>query len=168
MQNILKLLVIGLFFAGLSACVKEPNYPLEPEIEYITSSKLLVQEGDSFSITFRFTDGDGNIGFIEGLNSNCSDNNCEYESDSTCFKDAFYSCFLIDQRDSCFASIAVPDVEPSGNIKAVSGELEVAVPPVFCKCVCDFDTLKYQIIVKDRTNNYSNVILSEAVIVDCL
>lgn len=168
MQNIYKLFVLGLFFLSLTSCVKEPEYPLEPVIEYLSSSRLSVLEGDSFTLTVKFTDGDGNLGFVDGTTASCGNNNCEYDSDTTCFKDAFFSCFLIDQRDSCFASLAVPDVEPNGSIKAVSGELDLAAPPTFCKCGCPFDTLQYQIILRDRSGNYSNVVLSEAVIIDCI
>ena len=168
MQKIFKLLVFGLLLTLMAACVSEPEYPDEPFIEYLSVSKNNVTQGDSILLTFSFTDGDGNFGKSNVSNANCSSNNCEYLSDSTCFKDAFYSCYIIDLRDSCFSSIALPDVEPSGNIKAVSGEMDVVVPPIFCKCFgCPNDTVQYQIVVKDRAANYSNSIESDLIYIVC-
>ena len=123
---------------------------------------------ETLKVTLRFTDGDGDLGKIVANNSDCSDNNCEFTSDSTCYKDPFYSCFIIDMRDSCFSTIALPELEPSGSIKAISGEIDIAVPPVFCKCnSCTTDQVEFQIVVKDASGNYSNTILSETISVNC-
>lgn len=168
MQNIFKLLVFGLLLTFLAACVSEPQYPDEPVIEYLSVSKSNVNQADSILLTFSFTDGDGNFGKSNISNANCGSNNCEFSSDTTCYTDPFYSCFIIDLRDSCFASIALPDVEPTGNIKAVSGEMDVVVPPIFCKCFgCAMDTVQYQVVVKDRSENYSNTIESELIYIVC-
>lgn len=168
MQNIFTLFVSALLLTFIASCVSEPEYPDEPVITYMSISKNLVEEGDSLLLTFSFTDGDGNIGKKLANNADCSNNNCEFESDSTCYKDPFYSCYIIDMRDSCFSSIALPDLAPTGSVKAISGEIDIVIPPVFCKCMsCPTDQVEYQIIIKDATGNYSNVILSEPISVNC-
>lgn len=168
MQKIFTLLVCGLLLTFIASCVSEPEYPDEPVITYMNVSKQLVEEGDSLLLTFSFTDGDGDLGKVLVNNSDCSNNNCEYTSDSTCFKDPFYSCYIIDMRDSCFSAIALPDLEPTGSIKAISGEIDIAIPPVFCKCMsCGSDEVEFQIIVRDAAGNFSNTILSETISVNC-
>jgi hypothetical protein len=168
MQNIFTLLVCGLLLTFIASCVSEPEYPNEPEITYVGVSKNFVEEADSILLTFSFTDGDGDIGRQVANNADCSDNNCEFTSDSTCFKDPFYSCFIIDMRDSCFSFIALPDLDPNGSIKAISGEIEIVIPPIFCKCnSCPLDEVEYQIVIKDAAGNYSNTVISETISINC-
>ncbi len=168
MQNIFTLFVCGLLLTFIASCVSEPEYPDEPAITYRSISKSTVQEGDSLLLTFSFTDGDGNLGKKLANNADCSNNNCEFTSDSTCYKDPFYSCYIIDMRDSCFSAIALPDLDPNGNVKAISGEIDIVIPPLFCKCMsCPNDQVEYQIIIRDASGNYSNVILSETISISC-
>jgi hypothetical protein len=168
MQNIFTLFVCGLLLTFIASCVSEPEYPDEPVITYRSISKSTVQEGDSLLLTFSFTDGDGNLGKKLANNADCSNNNCEFTSDSTCYKDPFYSCYIIDMRDSCFSAIALPDLDPNGNVKAISGEIDIVIPPLFCKCMsCPNDQVEYQIIIRDASGNYSNVILSETISISC-
>lgn len=168
MRNKYTLFLALLLLTSLWACVSEPEYPNEPFIEYLKISKKTVQQGDSVLLTFTFTDGDGDLGKKIADNADCGSNNCEFDSDTTCFKDAFYSCFIIDLRDSCFSTIALPELEPDGSIKAISGEIDIVIPPIFCKCnPCTSDEVSYEIVVKDAAGNYSNTITSESITVTC-
>lgn len=166
--------IIFLFFFLLvlaSACTVKPDFPPEPKIEFVSISKNVVNQGDTLTIKLNFEDGDGNLGKDPGLNANCGTNVCEFDSDTTCFKDPFFGAFLIDMRDSCFARTNLPNFEPNGKIKAVSGELFLITPPLFCKlgnCLtCTEDTLVYQVVVKDLVQNYSNAVFTDTIYINC-
>lgn len=166
--GVILLLLIILSFV---ACTVKPEFPPEPKIEFVSLSKNVVNQGDTLTIKLNFEDGDGNLGKDPGLSANCGSNVCEFDSDTTCFKDPFFGAFLIDMRDSCFARTNLPNFEPNGKIKAVSGELFLITPPLFCKlgsCVgCTVDTLVYQVVVKDLVQNYSNPVFTDTIYINC-
>ena len=168
MKNILYLLTILLTFYS---CSTKPEFPKEPYIEFVSLSKTHINETDTLWVNLTFQDGDGNLGKDVSLNANCN-SSCEFESDTSCFNDPFYGAFLIDMRDSCFVQHDLPDFEPSGNAKAVSGKLLLNIPPVFCKnggcSSCTTDTLVYKIIVRDVEGNWSNVVFTDTIFIDCL
>jgi len=152
------------------SCVDKPDFSDIPNIKFESISRTHVNQFDSLWLTLSFEDGDGNLGKLKGSSANCN-SVCEYDSDTSCFKDPYYGAFLIDMRDSCFVNIFLPDFEPDGNVKAVSGELKINIPPVFCKlqnCTnCTEDTLVYKIIVRDASLNWSNTILSDTIFITC-
>ncbi len=51
-------------------CVQPPDYPDEPVIEFVSLSKSTMKQTplgpDSILISFNFTDGDGNLGSVNG------------------------------------------------------------------------------------------------------
>ncbi len=164
--------IFFIFFIAslLIACLNKPDFPDEPKIEFVSLSKTHVNEFDTLWATVNFEDGDGNLGKNISLSANCK-TNCEFTSDSSCFLDPFYGAFLIDMRDSCFVFHDLPDFEPDGNIKAVSGELRLNIPPVYCKLndcpTCTEDTLVYKIIVRDASLNWSNEIFTDTIFITC-
>ena len=167
LKNIILLLGISLV---LLQCTTKPVFPNEPHIEFVSISKNHVKVGDTLWVNLSFEDGDGNLGKDESLSANCN-SVCEYASDSSCFLDPFYGAFLIDMRDSCFVFHDLPNFEPNGNIKAVSGTLLLNIPPIFCKIgnctTCTEDTLVYKIIVRDVEGNWSNTVFTDTIYIDC-
>lgn len=158
-----------LFFAFMSAqfCVKPPDYPKGPVIEFLSLSKDVLQQGkakgDSLSVRFSYTDGDGDLGFPD--------------NEST------PSVFIRDDRDS-FSKFQylLPYVEPQGASNGISGEISIIVPTSCCiyvtdeglKLPCDlvpdsikFDTLNYFIRIRDRAGNMSNEIKAGPITLRC-
>ena len=172
MKNfITHILFVFILTISIASCTVKPNFPDVPKIEFVSISKNVVNVGDTLTIKLNFEDGDGNLGKDPGLFANCSLNVCDFESDSTCFKDPFYGAFLIDMRDSCFALTNLPNFEPNGKIKAVSGELFLITPPIFCKTgactTCTQDTLVYKVVVRDLTQNFSNAVFTDTIYINC-
>lgn len=165
MQNKLYIFLAFGLLTGLWACVAEPEYPNEPQIEYIrvSTTQENVQGSVLASLTISFKDGDGDLGGSEIDNPNCS-SNCEYLSDTSCYNDKFYSAFVIDSRDSCFQYFQLPDLTPTGNVKAISGELDLYFflnekPSPFTS-----DTVFYYVTIRDRSGNYSNIVRTEDIV----
>ena len=148
-------------------CVKPPDYPKEPVIEFTGLSKTVLQQGkskgDSLSITFSYTDGDGDLGFPK--------------------TDATTSVFVRDDRDS-FSKFEyqLPYVEPQGASNGISGEISIVVPTSCCifvtnegqKLACDlvpndflYDTLYYFIKIRDRAGHMSNEIKAGPITPKC-
>lgn len=166
-----KITIVVLFSIFFWSCTVKPSFPPEPRIEFVSISKNTIQAGDTLTIKLNFEDGDGDLGKDPGLFANCSLNVCDFDSDSTCFKDPFYGAFLIDMRDSCFALTNLPNFEPNGKVKAVSGELFLITPPIFCKTgactTCTTDTLVYQVVVRDVAQNFSNPVFTDTIYISC-
>src|ERR1019366_9344605 len=97
-------LVFLLAVLALSSCVKSPSYSVIPHITFKSVSSNLVHSGYVDSITFSFTDGDGDI----YVNTSDSGQTCALDSlcgvrhgDSSCLRLPDFNIFFIDGRDSC-------------------------------------------------------------------
>ena len=158
--TITALLLLGL--GALQFCVKPPDYPKEPVIEFMSLSKTTMFQTpfgqDSVVITFSFTDGDGDLGFTDGQES----------------------IFIKDGRDSFQKpSYRIPHVDQQGAGNGISGEISIVVPTTCCIYPfplppCDtinapqqFDTVFYQIQIKDRAGNLSNEIQTAPIRLIC-
>ena len=157
---------------SLSACMEDLELPPEPVIEFVSLSATNIDEFESLILTISFEDGDGDIGYGSGVTRDCADSLvCDFESEISCFNDPFWNAILIDMRDSCFVPPYIfPDIQ-DGNNSAVFGEIELVVPPIFCKnfgCpTCETDTLVYQVLIKDRAQNISNPVFTDTIIINC-
>ncbi|MCB9226981.1 MAG: hypothetical protein R2836_10075 [Chitinophagales bacterium] len=165
MQNKLNIFLAFGLLTGLWACVAEPKYPNEPHIEYVSVSTTeeYVQTSVFASLTISFTDGNGDLGGSEAENPSCN-SNCEYLSDSSCYNDKYYSAFIIDSRDSCFQSFQLPDLTPTGNVKAISGEVDLSFFLNKKTSPNPADTVFYYVIIRDRSGNYSNIVRTDDIV----
>lgn len=153
----LTLLILGL---GLvSACIKKPDFPIEPKIEFVgLSDNIMVQNSfntDSIVVTFSFTDGDGDIG-----------------DDTT-------NIFVIDQRDGFqAAAFSINDIPEEGASRGIEGEISITIyttccifpdgtPPCTGSLTYPSDTLIYEIYMVDRAGNESNRITTSPITLLC-
>jgi len=156
----------------LISCIDDFDFPPEPIIEFVSISKSEINQFEGLTLTVSFTDGDGDIGYPADINRSCGNNVCDFTSDTSCYLNPIWSAILIDMRDSCYVvPYILPDIEQKGKNKAVKGEVDLLVPPIFCKnfgCTnCAIDTLVYQIILKDRAQNFSNPVFSDTIFINC-
>lgn len=170
----MKIRFIFIFFiiASVSACVKAPSYPVEPHIEFKSVSSSYVYSGYVDTISFSFTDGDGDI----GVNSNGSDSTCDLCSlkhgDSSCLKLQAFNIFMIDSRDSCLNYFASATISSNSKFKGISGVIDVirAVDSKSCLAVpnpsCPLDTVKFTIVLRDMAGHFSNLITTSPIVID--
>ena len=144
----LRYISLFLFVAIISSCIKPPDYPDEPVIEFFSlNSNLLIEQQDDLIITFSFTDGDGDLGSEDSLN-----------------------VFLEDMRVPGFIRpFKIPFIPPRGHHKAISGEIQLTLPSNTVSCVLnpEMDTLVYSITIEDRAGNVSNAILTPDILIEC-
>jgi hypothetical protein len=152
----------------IGSCVKPPNYPDQPVIEYIGLNKSTIAQGnqnsfpDTLQVIFSFTDGDGDIGFPDdSLN--------------------VFDAFLIDSRDGFKHLFRLPVLPEQGVGNGVSGEITLRIPnrlPICCtfpdgSTACQpnsrfpTDTMSFAIQIMDRSRNMSNFIQSETITILC-
>jgi hypothetical protein len=148
--------VLSIAFA---ACVRPPDYPIEPRLEFLSLSKNTVLQGinkDTFYLTISFTDGDGDIGF--------------QNNDST--------LYIIDTRDKSRIDDVqgIPSVPEQGAGNGITGEIRMRIKGACCtndilKCTASTkfprDTVVYEIYLKDRAGHESNRIKTPPLYILC-
>jgi hypothetical protein len=164
-----KLFLLVLPLLIVSGCIQPPDYPIEPEIEFISLSKTTLISGkdneDETLLTIAFTDGDGDIG--------------NFKPDGTSELDMF----LIDSRTGDFdEKFSIPFVPELGASNGISGEVYARIFTTCCiypdfvtdaPTGCDpseqypVDTLIYEIYIMDRAGNESNHVFSDPIYILC-
>ncbi len=149
-----------------SSCINPPDYPNEPVIEYLRVNKRTIAQGntnaapDTLAIIFGFTDGDGDIGF---------------ENDSI-------DVFMTDSRDGFQQLFKLPFIPEQGIGNGISGEITIRIPNRPFQICCTYpdgstacqpnsrfptDTFSFSIQIRDRANNFSNIIETEPITILC-
>ena len=148
--------LVGLLFAG---CLKPDDFPKEPMITY----KSLTQHGDSASFTIAFTDGDGDVGL------NASDDQPPFDTASPYYHNLFLE--YEELRNGVWTQVnfvlplryRIPRITPTGQNKALEGEIAVALQP--WPYTTTYDTVRISAHMLDRSLNQSNTVVSEAITV---
>jgi hypothetical protein len=157
MKNLIGLLtILGLMAAMFYSCEKPESYSEIPEIEfksfrvYDTTKSGFNQR--QIAISFKFVDGDGDIGYRLGVD------------DTTKKDNLFFSKYA--QIGGSYVNIdsllVVPNVfslpyedvmERSGQNKTMKGTIKVDLQELLVK----YDSIKYDFYIVDRAGNKSNV-----------
>ena len=164
-------LLLLVYIAALSSCVKEPSYPIEPVIEFKSVSADYINAGMADTITVSFTDGDGDIGV-----NPAADDSCDFcalkNGDSTCLRLSSFNVFIIDSRDTCVGTYASANIESSGKYKALSGEISIITAVDSKKCfavpdpTCPNETFFYWVVIRDKAGHLSNIVRTSDITVD--
>lgn len=155
------LLLLLTFFGW--RCLDAPNYPDTPYIEFLSNSKDTLEQGifqeDSLIVTFRFEDGDGDIGRTD--------------------QDPENNIFFIDERTGTLDNtFGIPTIPEDGAGNGVEGTVKILLFSTCCiyadgsdPCMPNpnfpLDTVQYRIYIKDRADHKSNEILTSPIILRC-
>jgi hypothetical protein len=155
--SILIIFLIGLPLFALQ-CRRAPDYPIAPVIKLLTvSPDTLNPDVDSLKIRFSFTDGDGDLGYNNDVPN--------VKNDTTIFvKD-----IRPNSRGSFLYKYDMPYVPAKGSFKQITGVVNLNLKSN-TSCRPDlrlFDTVKYEIKIRDRAGNTSNTITTQQVIFKC-
>ena len=168
---------IAVFFAVIfSGCINPPSYPDEPEITFVSVSRSSIEQLDAISIIFEFTDGDGDLGFTDLDATSCDVCACE-TCDSSCVTHPTNTLFVTDSRTNCLSIFHLPNIPPKGSSDAISGKIDVLISSICCvfddNTACrisnedSIDSVFYTIMIKDRSGNLSNQIITPKIYIDC-
>ena len=155
MKNVLiALLLLGVI--GFATCIRPPDYPVIPHIGFLRMTKNTLKQGnassDSLRLVLSFEDGDGDIGSNDSIN-----------------------VFLYDTRQANAApEIArMPFVPEQGAKNGISGEISLLVYTTCCLPTCNspqnkaVDSLFFDVFIKDRAGNKSNVVRTPLIALRC-
>jgi hypothetical protein len=147
-------LLLSLILAA--GCFNAPEYPDAPEIEFagIRSSNTIPNQGDSVILVFTFRDGDGDLGKLNA-------------------RDTIPNIFLTDRRYNIIdsQSYSIPNIPQNGSVPDISGAVQLnLLSKMFCNPLfpgIPFDTLVFDLRVRDRAGNFSNQITTPPIILRC-
>lgn len=154
-KQIFYIFIVSLF---IIACVTPPDYPKEPRIQFLNYSKSTMRQGefgfeDTTFVKLSFTDGDGDLG-----------------GDSLA---VFFRDVRLNHWDSLFQ---LPKIPSRGASAGVSGTIELRlgttccldiIPPCRPSSTKLLDTIVYEIFIKDRAGNQSNMVRATPLYLQC-
>ena len=156
----IKLFILTLFLGIVSSCVKESNFPKTPIIKF---EKFVLFKNDSADCYISFTDGDGDIGVIDGDSVAEPDLKMKYLFKGT---DDLFHPFDSNpgtlQFDTLFYNNRVPFITPDGQYKALEGEIKIKLraAPLFNPL---HTVVKFEITLRDRAGNLSNTVYTDEI-----
>jgi len=153
----ISLILIIPLLAGLTGCIKEEQYPLEPHIEFggFATAKDVSGKDSLGAITISYTDGDGNIGLfawdtVEPRKYNFYLKFLQYVNNE------LVEVVPVDTNVNFNARI--PLLTPAGRNKNIKGDITMYLELYFARQILLSDTIAFQIFIKDRDLNISNVV----------
>jgi len=158
--NIIILLIISL---GLFSCADAPNFTDTPSISFVGFSKSEISQSsgneETFVVSFRFEDGDGDIG--QDAMSNKTD-----------------IVFVDNRTGAIYDQFKSPLVPEQGSNNGLTGLIDIVVFSTCCvfedntpPCSSPLDTqtnqLSFDITLEDRAGNVSNVLTTPMITLLC-
>jgi hypothetical protein len=140
-----RLLILLLAIVMGSSCESDPRLPFgtAPEIELAGISNDTIREyQDILTITIKYLDGDGDLGFEDPDQ---------------------YALFVRDQRLENFDQFYIGPISPPGNSIAIEGELDIEFPSLFLFGNGNVETTRFEVKMIDRAGNESNILTTQRV-----
>jgi len=160
MNNRIVKISLVIIISGLiifSSCAKFEEYPVIPQIEFVSFATLLnSQQNDSLGyLTISYTDGDGNIGLTS------EENTPPYQYNF--FLDIYEIINGVQQKiifpdTSINFNSRIPILTPEGVNKSIKGEIEMELELFIMSPFLATDTISFELYILDRALNKSNVV----------
>lgn len=117
----------------------------KPEIELLgLSHDTIVEFQDILTISIEYTDGDGDIGFVEPDR---------------------YALFIRDTRLDDFDNFYIGPIAPPDTLVPITGVLDVEFPSLFIFGNANQESTNFEIKMVDRAGNESNLLTTEEVLI---
>lgn len=143
--------------AGLTSCIKEEQYPIIPHIEFggFATAKDITGKDSLGAISISYTDGDGNIGLfawdtVEPKKYNFYLKFMELVNNELVEVKPVDSTLTFNGR--------IPLLTPVGRNKNIKGDITMYLELYFARQILKSDTIAFEIYIRDRDLNNSNVI----------
>lgn len=155
----ISLFLLVLLIAGTTACIKEEQYPIIPQIEYGSFATAMDISGkDSLgAVTISYTDGDGDIGLFSWDTIEPRKYNY-YLKFMQVINKQLVEVKPIDSTVTFNARI--PILTPAGRNKNIKGEITMNLELYFARNLLKSDSVAFEIYIKDRALHSSNVVKS--------
>lgn len=146
-----------------TCCRPQEKYPVEPAIEFVSLEAIADEENDKdVRLTFKFQDGDGDIGLNE------TDLYFPFDTGSV----FYYNCFIsyFEKQNGEFVEVELP-MTLNMRIPRLSEQSEESIEgeiylDLYAKNPFSrYDTIRYELFIVDRKLNYSNTITTSEFVV---
>lgn len=132
-----------LTLASVVSCNQDPFFPVEPKIEFVSISPTEVRSGvDSILITFRFQDGDGDLGSEGNPNLHLIDSRVD----------------LGLPLDRATNPYTLPDLTPDARNPSIQGEITIKMDFTVVLPPAAEQDVRFQIKLWDRAGNLATPI----------
>lgn len=146
-----------------ASCKKEEKYPVIPHIEFLSLEDIRSESsGMDVRLTFKFQDGDGDIGLDE------DDTDSPFDTASV----YYYNCFIsyFEKQNGEFVKVELPStlnmrIPRLSDYDEESIEGEIYLDMYANNPFSTFDTIRYELYIVDRALNRSNTITTSEFIV---
>lgn len=155
----ISLILLIPLFTGLTGCIKEEQYPLEPVIEFggFATAKDILGRDSVCQITISYTDGDGDI----GLDSTQIEEPYKYNyfiKFNQLIDGKLVDVFPPPPNDTLNFNARIPILTPNGRNKNIKGDITMTIELYFARQFLLSDTIAFEIYIQDRALNKSNVV----------
>ncbi len=141
-------LFLSFFLSFALSCTtvsEEPAYDFTPRIELLGITPDTVREfRDSLFFKVYYEDGDGDLGF-----SNFDSN----------------SVYIRDLRFTRFDEFYLGPITPEEIGESISGEIDFVLPGLFLLANSDQERTSFELMIKDRAGNFSNLVSTGEVLI---
>lgn len=148
-------LMITSLLVLLTTCRKPEKFSVIPAIEFVSLEANDEYSGTDVSLTFKFQDGDGDIGLDARDIAPPFDTSSVY----------YYNCFItyFEKQNGTFVEVELPSTlnmripRLSDNTpESISGEIMLNL--YANNPFSPYDTIRYELYIVDRALNHSNII----------
>jgi len=148
--------VLTVIVFSLSGCLKREEYPIEPKIKFENFIKYTNENGIDTKglLVFSFTDGDGDIGLAPHDTLPPYHREGDYYFNFFIFYNELQNGQIVSVELPQPFHIRLPVITPTGNNKAIKGEIEVEID-IF-NPISTYDTILFDFFIVDRALNHSN------------
>lgn len=145
MNRYLFLLFLLSFGTSCTTVSDEPAYDFTPRIELLGLTPDTVREfRDSVFFKVYYEDGDGDLGF-----SNFDSN----------------SVYIRDLRFTRFDEFYLGPITPESINESINGEIDFVLPGLFVLGNSDQERTSFELMIKDRAGNFSNLVSTDEVLI---
>lgn len=166
MNPIIKILLPAFFLGVLaSGCSKEPQYPAEPQISFVSFTKVQNNTGkdDKGILKINFTDGDGDIGLTD------ADIQAPFDTTSMYYYNLFITYY--EKQNGTYVAVDLPLsnnarfplVPPANQGNPLTGDIDVEL--YINNPFSTFDTIRFDVFIVDRALHHSNIISTQDIVV---
>jgi hypothetical protein len=150
----------------LIACTPDPDYPIEPSIEFVSFTKVQNNTGidDKGTLEISFIDGDGDIGLSE------YDTDPPYDTASIYYYNFFITYY--EKQHGVYVKVdlpltndsRIPLTPPAEEGLPLKGDIDIDL--YINNPFSTFDTIKFDAYIVDRALHESNTITTPDIIID--
>jgi hypothetical protein len=166
----LTIIFLLLLIYSLMGCLKQEEFPIEPQITY--NGFLKIQDSTGIDnrgvIEIGYTDGDGDIGLSDSETDPPYDYNLfltYFEKQNGIFKkvDITYFNDSTNQYDTLNMNARIPVLTPQGRHKAIKGIIQDTI--FINNPLSAYDTIRFDIYIKDHALHMSNTVSTQEIVV---